>query len=49
VVLIYAVGHDEDMFGIVLIASLVIIALLAPLYGADSRIDEVARRRRLGH
>jgi hypothetical protein len=49
VALIYAIGHPEDMFGIVLIASLVIIALLAPLYGADSRIDEAARRRRLGH
>jgi hypothetical protein len=48
VVLIHARRHHEDMFGIVLIAALVIIALLAPLYGADSRIDEVARRRRLG-
>jgi hypothetical protein len=23
--------------------------LLAPLFGADSRVDEIARRRRVGH
>jgi len=37
------------MFGIVLIAALVLIAVLAPLFGADSRIDEAARRRRPGY
>ena len=47
--LIYANGHDEIVFGIVLIAALLIVALLAPFYGTDSRIDEIGRRRRLGH
>jgi hypothetical protein len=45
VVLIYSVGDNGVMFGIVLIAALLVIAVLAPLYGADSRIDDVARRR----
>ena len=36
------------MFGIVLIAALLVIAVLAPFRGSDSRIDDVARRR-LGH
>ena len=45
----HPVGDNGDMFGIVLIVSLVLIAVLAPLYGVDSRLDEAARRRRLGH
>ena len=31
--------------GIVLIAALLVIAVLAPFYGVDSRLDDVARRR----
>jgi hypothetical protein len=37
------------MFGILLIATFVILAVLAPLYGADSRVDDVTRRRGLPH
>ncbi len=48
-VLIYLVGDTTVVFGIVLIATLVLVAVLAPLYGADSRVDDAARRRRLGH
>jgi hypothetical protein len=48
VALIYAMGDNGVMFGIVLIAALLVIAVLAPFYGTDSRVDDVARRR-LGH
>ena len=48
-VLIDPVGETTGMFGIVLIATLVLVAVLAPLYGADSRVDDVARRRGVGH
>jgi len=34
------------MFGLILIALIVILAPLAVFAGADSRIDDVARRRR---
>jgi hypothetical protein len=37
------------MFGLILISLLVLIGPLAVVAGADSRIDEVARRRWLGH
>jgi hypothetical protein len=47
VVLIYPDEDTTVMFGIVLIATVVLVAVLAPLYGADSRVDEVARRRGL--
>ena len=47
-VLIYPMGDTTVMFGVILIAALIVIALLAPLYGTDSRIDDVAQRR-LGH
>ena len=40
-------GHDAPMFGLVLIALIVVLAPLAYFAGADSRFDEVARRRRL--
>jgi len=33
------------MFGLVLIALIVVLGALAVVAGADSRIDEVARRR----
>ena len=38
--------HDVVMFGFILIALLAVFLPLAYLRGADSRIDEVARRRR---
>ena len=34
--------------GIVFLALIVLLGLLAVLYGTDSRFDEVARRRHLG-
>jgi len=34
------------MFGIILIALIVLAGVLAVLHGVDSRIDDVARRRR---
>jgi len=39
------VGDTGSMFGIVLLLALLAIAVLAPFYGVDSRIDDVARRR----
>jgi hypothetical protein len=48
-VLIEPARHHEDMFGYIVIALLLIVGPLAVAFGADSRIDEVARRRRLGH
>ena len=44
--LIVTVGHHVFMFGYILIAVIVALLPLAYLAGADSRIDEVARRRR---
>ena len=38
--------HNEVMFGLVFIALMVALAPLAYVAGADSRVDEVARRRR---
>jgi hypothetical protein len=38
--------HHEGMFGFILIALIVVAAPLAYAIGADSRIDDVARRRR---
>ena len=38
--------HNEDMFGLIFIALIVALVPLAYLAGADSRFDEVARRRR---
>jgi len=34
------------MFGFIVIAFLLVVGLLAVIAGADSRIDDVARRRR---
>ena len=36
------------MFGLIVIGLLLLIGPLAVLFGADSSIDEVARRRRVG-
>jgi hypothetical protein len=38
--------HHGDMFGLVLIPVLALVALAVYAYGADSRIDDVDRRRR---
>ena len=38
--------HHEVMFGLILIALIVVLVPLAYVAGADSRVDEVARRRR---
>jgi RsiW-degrading membrane proteinase PrsW (M82 family) len=45
-VLIDLVRHHEVMFGLILIALIVALVPLAYFAGADSRVDEVARRRR---
>jgi len=37
--------HDGLMFALVLIPVIAVVALLVYAYGADSRIDDVARRR----
>jgi hypothetical protein len=34
---------------LVVILFILLVAILAPLLGADSRLDEIGRRRRLGH
>jgi len=39
------VGHDGVMFALILIPVLALVALAVYAYGADSRIDDVARRR----
>ena len=44
--LIVIVEHHVDMLGIILIGLVVAFLPLAYLAGADSRIDETARRRR---
>ena len=36
------------MFGLLVIAFVLLVGPLALLWGADSRVDEAARRRRLG-
>ena len=38
--------HHEGMFGLIVIALIVVLVPLAYVAGADSRIDEVAWRRR---
>jgi hypothetical protein len=45
-VLIESVHDHEVVFGIVLIGLIVIAAPLAYAIGVDSRVDDVARRRR---
>jgi hypothetical protein len=48
-VLIYPGMHHEGMIGLLFIVFVLLVAVLAPFVGADSRLDEVTRRRRLGH
>ena len=38
--------HHEVMFGLIFISLIVVLAPLAYFAGADSRVDDVARRRR---
>ena len=38
--------HDAFMFGLIVIPVVAFLALAVYAYGADSRIDDVARRRR---
>ncbi len=38
--------HYEDMFGVILVTLLLVVGLLSVVAGADSRVDDVARRRR---
>ena len=38
--------HDEVMFGLIVIAAIVVLAVLVYTAGVDSRVDDVARRRR---
>lgn len=38
--------HDGVMFGLIVIPVLAFLALAVYAYGADSRVDDVARRRR---
>ena len=40
------VGHNEGMVGLIVIALIVLLVPLAYVAGADSRVDDVARRRR---
>ena len=44
--LIEAQGHHEFMFGFFLVVAIVLLAPIAYFAGADSRVDEVERRRR---
>jgi len=48
-VLIDPARHDGRMVGYIVIALLLIVGPLAVIAGADSRIDDVARRRRQSH
>jgi hypothetical protein len=45
-VLIDIAGHHDGMVGLIVIALIVLLVPLAYVAGADSRIDDVARRRR---
>jgi hypothetical protein len=47
-VLIDGTAHDVPMLGFLLISLLLLVGPLAVLVGADSRVDDAARRR-LGH
>jgi hypothetical protein len=45
--MIKAVDH-VSVFGVIVIAFVLVVGPLALFFGADSRVDDVARRRRLG-
>jgi hypothetical protein len=42
------IADHEHMFGLLVIAFVIVVGPLAIFYGADSRVDDIARRRRLG-
>jgi hypothetical protein len=44
-VLIDQMSDHEGVFGLIIISLLLLVGPLAVVYGADSRIDDVARRR----
>ena len=44
-VLMVPIGHYGVMFALILIPVVALVALVIYAYGADSRIDDVARRR----
>jgi hypothetical protein len=48
-VLIEPVGDHVRMAPFLLVGLLLLVVVLAPLYGADSRLDEIGRRRKLHH
>ena len=45
----HVVGDHVRMATFVFLVLLVLVVVLAPLYGVDSRVDEIGRRRKLGH
>jgi hypothetical protein len=48
-VLIKELADHMLMFALIVIAFVLVVGPLAVLFGADSRTDDVARRRRFGH
>jgi hypothetical protein len=40
--------HAVAMFGFLVIVFMLVVGPLAVYYGVDSRVDDVARRRKLG-
>jgi len=48
-VLMHRRRHDVSVIGLLFIAFFLLVAVFAPVLGADSRLDEVGRRRRIGH
>jgi hypothetical protein len=47
-VLIVPISDHMLMFGLIVIAFILLVGPLAFFFGADSRVDDVARRRRFG-
>jgi hypothetical protein len=45
-VLIEMIVHHGVMFAFIVIAFVLVVGMLAVVAGADSRIDDIARRRR---
>jgi hypothetical protein len=48
-VLIKPSSHDVGVTGLLFLGFFLLVAVLAPVLGTDSRLDEVGRRRKLGH
>jgi len=47
-VLIASKAHDGSVFGLIVIAFVLVVGPLAVFFGADSRTDDAARQRRAG-